>query len=50
MMCILKLSMSLFQNYFNMHGVLTRLAQWRPIAADTATCTYTTSLVTVSIL
>ena len=50
MMCILELSMSIFQNRCSMHCVLTRLAQWRPIAADTAICTYTTSPVTVSIL
>jgi hypothetical protein len=33
---ILKLSMSIFQNCFNMHNVLTDLAQGRPIAAVTA--------------
>ena len=49
-LCVLKLCMSVFQSCFNMHNVLTDLAQWGPIAALTAIWTYTTSLVTCSIL
>jgi hypothetical protein len=42
--------MSIFQSCFNMHNVLTDLAQWGPITAVTAIWTYTTSLVTCNIL
>ena len=35
-LCILKLRMYVFQSCFNMHNVLTYLAQWGPIAAVTA--------------
>ena len=35
-LCILKLFMSIIQNCFNIHNVLTDLAQWGPIAAVTA--------------
>lgn len=49
-LCILKLFMSIIQNCFNIHNVLTDLAQWGPIAAVTAIWTYTTSLVTCSFL
>ena len=49
-LCILKLSMSIFQSCFNRHSVLTHLAQWGPISAVTAIWTYTSSLVTCNIL
>ena len=34
-LCILKLHMSIFQIFVNMHNVLTDLAEWGPIGAVT---------------